>query len=295
MLVMLPLRVQLVDGQIVISDRSDTVNATMRTMSATMLRLETGNTTTINTTSSGANDFGIQTVKPIWACPVADAELIHEVVGGVNTLKDRNGTVLWTNAEEAASPDLLLQSTEEGEATLTGRDGMPLWAGTLPLPLESKRSSAGSNDSYQFDGYGVHISGINGAFTIADEEKRVLWSGTLPKRPVILIRRGTNFSFTTNRRSSSGSDRTTTIHFAVGSGEAVIADTKGDVIGSLPIEFLQTFETWTLPNKSAAEVPLQKAIPYIGVPRFTVKTGDGITVTYKDNTGKVISHGTWRK
>ena len=55
-------------------------------------------------------------------------------MGGVNTLKDSAGRVLWSDAADTAKPDLLFVKTPDGNARLSGAGGATLWAGTPPRP-----------------------------------------------------------------------------------------------------------------------------------------------------------------
>jgi hypothetical protein len=248
--------------------------------------------------SGGANVFGYPPARPtalLYSGPVSEAHVVYERIAGVDTLKDGGGKTLWTNAAQLTPPDLLLEVTDSGQASLKGKDGAVLWSGTLPVGQDvtsSSRSSSRAGDIYRVDAYGVHLSGINGVFTLTDGEKKVLWAGTLPAHPVILLRRGHSFLLTSPLQSASGSDMTTDLSFAVEKGEVTVEDGGGNVVGTRPIELLKVLQQTTIVGNEGSGVFGQNQNPRYLLPRPVVKTGAGIRYTFKDSAGKVVGQGT---
>ncbi|MES2465346.1 MAG: hypothetical protein V4671_32670 [Armatimonadota bacterium] len=258
---------------------------------------------------------------PIWMGPVEEAQFVHDINGGVHTLKDRHGAILWTNATDVANADLVLQSTESGESRLLGKKGKLLWQGNLPdemrppkaTPVVPRRrdkkaakvakaspgvqGSQSHHSSLLVDtyhrvcyGYGIHINGVNGQFTITDNAKRHLWTGTLPNCPTVLLRRGHHFSFSGTNGSMGDMDRVVQIRFAVEKGEAVIrASDRPNEEGSRPITFLKTFQETLLPEGQPVRV--FKDTPRLTRPRPIVRYGKSMSFTFKDSTGKTVGTG----
>jgi hypothetical protein len=212
----------------------------------------------------------------------------------VDTLKDREGRVLWTNAADTADPDLLLQSTEAGEARLLGKGGTLLWSGTLPgVPGRSKVTEEVVR-GYQIDSGGIHISSSRDsrdidAVTVTDDEKRVLWSGRLPKEPVILIRRGTDFTFKSPNRRAQGSDRVTEVRLSAEPGELTLEDRTGKLIGTRSVDLIK--RTQKTIESSNPEAPAREHTQ-VFAPRALLTVPGSVQYTFKNSAGRSIGWGT---
>ncbi|MES2465347.1 MAG: hypothetical protein V4671_32675 [Armatimonadota bacterium] len=264
------LKVRFHDGQVALHDRPPVVWRTTT---------RTGRQVTVHA-SSGSQ---AKPKAPLWKGPVAKAQFIHEVAGGVNTLRDKNATLLWTNAAEAASPDLLMESTEAGEARLMGKKGVLLWSGTLPGKVSGSSINTQDRDTYSIECSGVFIRGVGGKFTVTDNEKQVLWSGTLPKKPLIIVRRGRRFNFSGRNRVVSGTDRVNNIRFAVEQGVVVVTDSQGKVLGNHSVELLQCFDQPFLPQgRSLTPEPVFNKSGLMGKVAFT----------FKDSQGRIVGRRT---
>jgi hypothetical protein len=183
---------------------------------------------------------------------VAEARFLFERTKLRDTLKHPDGAVLWSKASDIASPDLLMESTEAGEARLVGKNDTLLWEGILPGPIRAglhegwRHHSRPDGDSYFIDKCGVHITGINGVFTVTDEEERVLWSGTLPRKPVLLVRCSDHYAYqgrygtaATGRQWDRFRDEKVELHFAAETGEVVLEDYEGNRFGARTIDLLK--------------------------------------------------------
>jgi hypothetical protein len=145
-----------------------------------------------------------------------------------------------------------MECSEAGEARLVGKGGALLWEGILPGPIRPglhegwRHHSRPDGDSYFIDKCGVHITGINGAFTVTDEEKRVLWSGTLPQKPVLLVRCSDHFAYqgrygtATGRQWDRFRDEKVELHFAAETGKVVLeVNYYGSRLGARTIDLLK--------------------------------------------------------
>jgi hypothetical protein len=263
--------------------------------------------------------------KPIWRGPITEAKFTHEMIGGADTLKDQSGKILWTNNAALSSPDLHLQSTASGEARLLGKKGNLLWAGILPedrkdatvnghggspsIAAPAQILPKGSPSKPLIHNCGVLITcvketkktrvfhglkvaeTVNGFYRVADNDGKLLWSGTLPARPVILLRQGNRFSFQGRNGGGSGQDRITFIRFALDQGK-VSATKNGVDLGSRPVGLLKTFErtVWKRAKDNSDFAFPETATTYLSRPRNSGKAGDQhLNFTYKDSTGKRIN------
>ncbi len=246
-------------------------------------------------TAAGRLTFAPGEAKaPLWAGPIAEAQFVHEIKAGTDTLRHRDGRILWTNAAQTADPDLLLQSTDAGEAQLLGKGGTLLWSGTLPGTPGDSKVTEGVIRGYQIDSSGIHISSTgkdNDPVTVTDNEKRVLWSGTLPKEPVILIRRGTDFTFWGPNRSASGSDRVTEVRLAAEPGEMTLEDSAGKRIGTRSLDLLRS--TSKTVESSKPDAPTRESTRLFA-PRAFLTVPGWVQYTFKDSAGRAIGWGSAR-
>jgi hypothetical protein len=198
-------------------------------------------------------------------------------------VKDSGGHVVWSNADETASPDLKILSIPEGMAWILDKKGVRLWSGTLPPARNRSSSIRQGNDSYQMDSSGIHVSGKNGLFRVTDDAKRVLWSGSLPASPRILVRQGNRYSFSGPNRGASGQDSVSEIRFAAETGTVTIESIDGKIVGSRLIDVLKC-RTETL-SPSFLRFNGQ---PRILTPTASLTTNGTVLLTYRDSAGTII-------
>lgn len=248
---------------------------------------------------------------PIWSGPVDEARFVYEATRTQNVLKDSAGRVLWARDADSVSPDLLLESTEDGEARLVGKDGTLLWSGTLPFWSKenspqndtlSQRSSP-PNHRYWISSCGVHVIGDNEAVTVTDTDNRLLWSGTLSQKPIIFLRRADRFAFMGRYGSGHGMEysryKNAELQFAAEPGTATMENYEKKVIDTRPVMLLKSRETTTM-----TELPQTLAVPPQTIvlpssrlqfitPKTTVTRANdsrllGGLVVFKDSSGKVV-------
>lgn len=218
----------------------------------------------------------------VWSGPASEASFVQETVGGVHTLKDRSGKVLWSDAADIAAPDLLFVKTEDGEARLTDKAGATLWAGHLPHIKAVGVSSRLQSDRVSIIAPSICIEGVGGVFRVTSG--RLLWTGRLPPSPLILIRDGNTFMVVGPNCSDSGTDQTSRISMEYGAETVTVADAAGRTLGTQAVDALTVHHTMRasfLPR--GTEWPAEH------------KSQDGrldatgtLLLTYRDSTGRVV-------
>lgn len=233
------------------------------------------NTVTITDTGKGSEPV-------IWSGPVMDASFIQEAEGGIHTLKDGNGAVLWTNAADLAKPDLLFERMADGRARLTDKASATLWAGQLPPAPQSGGSSQSSGAGILIITPSIRVEGVRGVFRVTSG--KLLWTGHLPSSPLIVIRDGHTFMVMGPNGSESGADETYHVRMEGGVEGVTVADTRGRTLGTQSVA--------SLIARSTRESSLHPAIPMQLSER---KVQDGcldatgtLLLTYRDGSGRVV-------
>jgi hypothetical protein len=225
---------------------------------------------------------------PIWRGPVGEARFIHEVNDAVHTLKDRKGRILWSNAAENGSPDLVIDTEVNGETHLLDKKRTVLWSGTLPAGRHYVlRSGPITGRTYRIDMGGVFITGTPGRCTVTDNLNRELWSGRLPEHPVILFRRGPEFNFMAPGRATMGTDHVAEVRLEVEPGQVVTASADGTILAAGMIDLLKISQT----NEVAPRAYLPGSMTF--PPRFLAPAPlpgqrKDFRFTYRDRFGRPI-------
>jgi hypothetical protein len=225
---------------------------------------------------------------PIWRGPAAEARFIHDVNAAVDTLKDRNGRIVWSNAAENGSPDLVIDRMDTGETRLLDKKRTLLWSGTLTRGRHHFISSRPLKDrASAIDLGGVQITRTSDTSTVKDHRDQVLWSGKLPPHPVILYRRGPEYDFTGRNGSASGIDRVGEVRVEVEKGQVLTEDAEGVIVGSRTVDFLKIMQTDEIApltyGSSVFRFPPRYIVPF-------PLSGDrkDYRFTYLDSSGRTI-------
>ena len=235
-----------------------------------------------------------KTNRMIWRGLPADAQFVHECTAGVDTLKDRSGHVLWSNAAEFGSPDLVLQTTRENKRTLRGKDGRVLWTGILSSPLQNHASTPRENrpirkGAFLVDNGGIVLEGTKTAFTITDHGQRRIWSGSLQKYPSLLIRNGPSFNWSGANHAMSGSDSVSEVQLSLNSGAVTIENTQGKQLGTHPLMFLNSDSR--IVRSAMPGIPTGPQVinfRRVLTPNATLSTKGTALPTYRDSTGTIV-------
>lgn len=235
---------------------------------------------TVTITDSGKGEEAV-----VWSGPVTDASFVQETAGGIHTLKDGSGAMLWTDAADLAKPDLLFEKMADGRARLTDKGGATLWSGQLPPTPHGgggfqSRGSTGARISIIAPS--VRVEGVNGVFRVTSG--KLLWAGHLPLSALIVIRDGHTFTFAGPNGGGDGSDEVSRISMEGGAERVTVADTKGRALGT------QTVDALTI--RYTRESSLQPATP---MQLSDCKVQDGrldatgtLLLTYRDGSGRVV-------
>ncbi len=225
----------------------------------------------------------------LWSGPVTEARFACFDLAGSRALKDAAGRVLWS---ETFTPDLTLSREADDQARLVGRNGKPLWQGTLnpsparaALPARSERSGT----TYSVDFAGIKVRGIDRIFTVMDDtgrDTRILWSGTLPgvDSPKILLRDRRRFFYLGKAGVIDSSDRVTTIDLREEPGQVMVADPLTRIVGRREVPLLTLTSVIHLVGENRTlPVPSQYYVPFANL------TKPGCAVfTYRNRFGDVI-------
>ena len=233
---------------------------------------------TVTITDAGKDE------EAVWSGLVTAASFVEETAGGVHTLKDGSGAVLWTNAADLAKPDLLFERTEDGRARLTDKAGATLWSGQLPpAPQGGNWSQSSGNPSTRISIItpSVRIEGVNGVFRVTSG--KLLWTGHLSSSSLIVIRDGHTFMVTGPSGSEGGSDETYHIHMEGGVEAVTVADTKGRTLGTQTVDALTVRYTR---ESSLQPAPMQLSDSKVQDGRLDA-TGT-LLLTYRDGSGRVV-------
>ncbi len=254
-------------------------------------RLAGGRVKIIERTSGPGPGPKAGTQKLLWSGDPDEAQFFHEVFEGVDRLWDRKGKLLWTNDAANGSPDLRFERDEAGQARLLNKKRELLWAGTLP-PGGHRGSSSGMNrdNTYRIASGGIRINGDGAAATVTDDDERVLWSGPLPKQPVILIRSGQNFTFMSPVRSMHGRNSRSRVDLDVERGAVTAVDPRGGTVGTQEIDFLkvtQEVEFAKDPGDAAPARTVDFPLRYL-LPRISAGGDNGNTFRFANRAGAVI-------
>lgn len=225
---------------------------------------------------------------PVWQGPVGSVEFVEETVAGVHTVK----TVLpdgeheiWSDRKTTGSPDLQLLREENGAARLLDKRGTVLWSGALESRIRGS-SSRRQGTTYMFRTGGVQIDGVDGMFTVrAEDTNTVLWSGRLPKEPLVLVRNGNRFQMQSSMGSESGMDRVSRVRFEKDAGTVTITDRNEKVLGVRPITILKAFETTDAPSGGPQRFPRPA---WLTMPDARLTKKGTIFLTYKDSNGRIL-------
>jgi len=221
----------------------------------------------------------------VWSGPVTDASFIQETAGGIHTLKDGTGAVLWTNAADLAKPDLLFERTADGRARLTDKAGATLWSGQLPPSPQGgggSQSSGSPSTRISIITPSVRIEGVNGVFRVTSG--KLLWAGHLPSSALIVVRDGHTFTFTGPNGGGSGSDEVSRISMEGGTESVTVADTKGRTLGTQTVEALTI--RYTKESSFQPANPMQLSDCKVQDGRLDA-TGT-LLLTYRDGSGRVV-------
>ncbi|MES2460335.1 MAG: hypothetical protein V4671_07115 [Armatimonadota bacterium] len=241
-----------------------------------------------------ADDGRITVVDPrsrakIWDGPIRDAHFEYTYISARQTLKDSAGRVIWSDAPKL---DLVFDRQIDGNSRLTDNTGRVLWSGMLaPAPMPSAPRASRRGTTYTMNFSGVRISGVNGYCTVVNdsgENPEVLWSGTLPPRPLLLMRASHRFLFCGRVPSALGrQDQSLTIRFSREPGSVTIRDTQSQVLGKRSLDLLK-MDTRIKNREGGGQVilPPQYQIPYGRLHR-----SGSVLVTYHDRAGQVVQKG----
>ncbi|MES2464574.1 MAG: hypothetical protein V4671_28770 [Armatimonadota bacterium] len=224
--------------------------------------------------------------RPLWVGPVSEAQFVLEARAGVEMIRDCSGAEVWSSVRMTGSPDLQLVSETTGQSRLLDKQGALLWSGYIAPSQNGRTSSRQTNGHYEIDCGGIHITGDKGVFRITDEAKRLIWAGSLPTRPTILVRQGDRYSFIGENRVAGGSDRVSQISFAAEKGTVTIEDTSGNLLATRPVDILKTVNSVGPGGGPKATSGL--SIPRTITPNPTLKTNGVALLTYRDSHGTVI-------
>ena len=232
---------------------------------------------TVTITDAGKGDEAV-----VWSGPVTTASFIQETAGGIHTLKDGSGAVLWTNAADLAKPDLLFEKTEDGRARLMDGAGATLWAGNLPLAPPGGVSSQSDGAGLSIITPSIHVEGMGGTFRVTSG--KLLWSGHLSPSPLIVIRDGHTFMVTGPSESESGSDETCRVSME-GRGQSVtVADTKGRTLGTRSVDSLTVRYT----RESALQPGGSGQLSDCKAQDGRLDATGTLLLTYRDGSGRVV-------
>jgi len=217
----------------------------------------------------------------VWSGPAADASFIEETMGGVHTLEDSTGKVLWSDAADIAKPDLLFVKTRDGKARLSGAGGVTLWAGLLPPSPEVGGSIQSRGDQVSIVMPGLRIDGAGGVFRVTSG--KLLWVGRLRPSPLLVIRDGHAFSIYGPNGSGGGWDAPRRVSMEAEAETVTVADTEGRTLGTRAVDSLAVrYEIGGASArglKSPAEHKAQEGeLDAVGT----------LLLTYRDGAGRVL-------
>jgi len=219
----------------------------------------------------------------IWSGPVTDASFILETAGGIHTLKDGSGAVLWTDAADLAKPDLLFEKAVDGRARLTDKAGATLWSGQLlPAPHGGLGSQSSGSGRISIIAPSVRIEGVNGVFRVTSSG--LLWAGHLPLSPLLVIRDGHTFTVSGPNGGGSGSDEVSRVSMEGGAESVTIADTKGRTLGTQTVDALTVRSTRESALQPGAPVQFSDCKPQDG----SLDATGTLLLTYRDGSSRVV-------
>lgn len=235
---------------------------------------------TVTITDAGKGEEAV-----VWSGPVTDASFIQETAGGIHTLKDGSGAVLWTDAADLAKPDLLFEKALDGRARLTDKAGATLWSGPLPPTPHGgggSQSSGSTGARISIITPSIRVEGVNGVFRVTSG--KLLWAGHLSPSPLIVIRDGHTFTFTGPNGGGSGSDEVSRISLEGGAETVTVADTKGRMLGMQAVDALTIRYTRESSLQPGGPVPLSDCKPQDG----RLDATGTLLLTYRDGSGRVV-------
>jgi hypothetical protein len=226
------------------------------------------------------------TGRSVWKGPNHDARFVYANISAARSLKDSKGRLIWA---DSPVPDLRFDRRGDGTARLTDKKGQILWSGDLAptVPAAIPRSER-RETTYTVDFAGVQIRGINGYFTLAEDHggtPRVLWSGTLPARPEILLRTANHFLFVgADGEQGVQRDHIVTIRFAGEAGHVTMTDARLQVIGTRPFRLLRADNV----AHSIGPAQGQTVLKRYYVPFGNLAKSGTVLFTYQDESGRII-------
>ena len=235
----------------------------------------------VTITDAGGNG-GASGKTVVWSGPVAAASFVQETAGGIHTLRDGAGRMLWSNAAQIARADLIFEEAPDGQARLLGRGGGQLWTGQLPPVSQGGVTSQLQGGQTLIVTPGVRIEGTGGVFRVTAGQ--LLWSGRLPASPLIVARDGHEFLVTGPGGSESGSDEASRVSMAAGDETVTIADAHGRNLGTRVVDALTIRRTTGL---SPLPQGFNQPVIYEAQDGRLDAFGT-LLLTYRDGAGRVV-------
>lgn len=247
-----------------------------------------------------------QKKETAWKGPVAQAQFMLETVAAIHTLRDGAGQTIWSDAQEMPVPDLRLMKTADGATQLLDRSGSILWSGQLQPSVPEQRTTMWRRGAdYHLHAAGVLISGTQGEFTVTNSANQdLLWSGSLPKYPVLLVRDTNQFVFmpVDVSGSESGFDKITSVGYEAQTGTVTITNLQGETIGTRPIEFLKvSVASRRTGQAQGKQQPLDEYPQPCILPKVSLKKDGAVLAVFKDSKGRVLysfqiaRYGDWNR
>lgn len=224
----------------------------------------------------------------IWSGPISAAAFLAQTRGGVHTLSAPHGKVLWTDVHTLSSPDLLLQETSEGTASLIGNGGRVLWAGNVDVKT-AQRDVRVSSVPLHAAGTGLKIDGQGRSFRLTDDAGRVLFSGQLPPHPTVLVKDGDRFEIISPGRVGTDIDKDIRVHFRAMNGRVSIFDGHQRALGMLPIPEVAVLTNTRYPGMPQSQQPeAQNWLIQYRPPSTMLKEIGTVTLAYHDPEGDLF-------